>query len=477
MTLPRPLSFVTVSALALSACQTVGPDYVPPDLTAPARFDAATSLVSLDEIDSRWWRTFGDPMLNTLVERALAANLDVVEAEARIDEARALRRQAQGGEGPQLAAEAAGSTQRLSENGAQLANLPPGVRPRLEFEQYQAGFDARWELDLFGRTRREVAAASARVEAAEEARNAVRLSVAAEVARTYAEHRAAQTRIAVAERTAASSARTVELVRLRRGAGEASNVDLRRALADHREDGTVVPRLQAQSAAALYAIDRLVGAEPGSTRRTLAQAPSAELNPPAVIPAGLPSELARRRPDIRQAERELAAATADIGVATADLYPRFSLTGTLGLDSIRPGDFLQAASRFWRIGPSISAPLLDQGRRRAEVDRRRAARETALAAYKGAVVEALSEVETALVRYERERARTAALIAARAELQDAAALIRLRYRSGEAPLTEVLDAERQTARLDDAVAESKAQAIVDWIALHKSLGGGWAACA
>lgn len=456
--------------LAMTGC-IVGPDYRPPELTPPPAFQ---STLAPEAVVDRWWTTFNDPALTALVERAVADNLDLAAARSRIAQARAARVQARSNGQPQLTGEASVLSQRLSENGAQLANLPPDVPPELEYEVYNVDFDASWELDLFGRRRRESEAAVARLQSAEEAARDTIVSIVAEVARNYADFRAAERRIAVADETAQSNRRTAELVRLQVAAGEEAGIALNRADSDVLQAEAAVEPLAADRKAALFAIDILIGAQPGGAEAAIAAvgSPAAALVVPT-IPTGLPADLLRRRPDVRQAERELAAATADIGFSVADLYPRISLTGTLGLESLRIGDLVDSASRYWTAGPALSLPIFDGGRRQAEVRRQRAEADEALAAYRKAVLTAFADVETALVRFQREQDRAARLEAARNELAVTLDLTQRQYEAGIVSLIDVLDVQRQVTGLDDQVAQASARVVTNAVSLEKALGGGW----
>ena len=469
----RPSALLPMAfGLTVAGC-TVGPNYQRPELATPPRFLAAQT--DAGQVIDRWWEAFGDPALIALVSRALNQNLDLAAADARIAQARASSEVTRAGTGPRLDANASVQGQRLSENGAQLNNIPKGLfQPDLEFPVYRASLDASWELDIWGRQRRENEAATARAESALEGRRDAVIRVAGEVARTYADVRAAETRLGIAKATAVSSRRTLALVQQRVRAGEEANLEANRAASELREAEAAIPALEADLRASLFALDLLIGEQPGAAERLIAATPGAARLAAPLVAAGIPSDLLRRRPDIRRAERDLAAETAEVGVAVADLYPRFSLTGSLGLESVRAGDFPKAASTFWQFGPSLLAPLFDGGRRRAEVRRQRAQVDEALANYKQAVLRALSDVETALIRLARERERASQLFASRAELGRNLDLTRQRYQACEADLLEVLDVERRVARLDDLAAQANARVLTNTIALEKALGGGWA---
>ncbi len=466
----RSLLAAAVLPVALAAC-TVGPNYRPPAAAAPAAFREA-GVTAAEPLD-RWWERYGDPTLVALVDRALAANGDVAIAEARIRQARARADEARGGRLPELNAQGSTTLRRLSRNGEQLANIPTNlISPDLDYTVYRAGFDASWELDLFGRNRRQVEAAEARVGSAAEARNDALVRVAGDVARAYADYRAAQRRIAVANDTLAAARQTADLTERLVRAGEEAQSEAERAASTAEESAAALPPLNADAKSALYRLDVLLGAQPGTAEALVAATPVATLAPPP-IPAGLPSDLLRRRPDIRRAERELAAATADVGVATADLYPRFSLTGSLGLEALSLGSLVESASRYGSLVPGFSLPIFDGGRRRAVVRRQQALLDESLATYNQTLVRALSDVETALLRYREDQARAARLRVARDRLARTLELARLRYRAGESGLTDVLDVQRQVSALDDRLAQANAAAITSAISLDKALGGGW----
>lgn len=454
----------------LAAC-TVGPDYHPPAAAAPTMFREST-VVAGEPID-RWWTRYGDPTLVALVDRALAANGDIAVAEARIRQARARMDEARGGQVPSLNAQGSTTLRRLSRNGEQLANIPTDlISPDLDYTVYRGGFDASWELDLFGRNRRTVEAAEARLGSAAEFRNDALVRVVGDVARAYVDYRAAQQRIQIANMTLAAARETAELTTRLVRAGEEAQSEAERVESNVEESAAALPPLNADAKAALYRLDVLLGAQPGTAKTLVSDTPASQLVAPA-IPVGLPSDLLRRRPDVRRAERELAVATADVGVATADLYPRFSLTGTLGLEALSMGSLVESASRYGSLVPGFSLPIFDGGRRKAVVRRQQAILDEALATYNATVIRALSDVETALLRLREDRLRALKLQSARDRLAKTLNLTRLRYGAGEAALTEVLDVQRQVSALDDRLAQAQALVIVDAVSLDKALGGGW----
>ena len=463
--MPRFFPLLLAGA-ALAGC-TVGPDYQRPVVPAGS---AWVEQGTPGAVDLAWWNRFGDAQLSALVARAIADSPDLAEAEARLAEARANRDAVAGTRLPLVTAKGSANENVLSKNG----QLPVGQIPgfQREFRLFDGGFDASWEIDLWGRHVREGQAASAREEAAVFARRDVMLTLIAEVARNYLDLRSAQASAATARATAEADADLARLTRLRFDAGEASLMDAETAEGAARASAAAVPDAEAGAAAAAYRIATLVGSTPedvGAALRTPAPLPAS----PDEILVGVRSELLERRPDVRRAERELAAATADIGVATADLFPRFSLFGSIGQQARNPGDLFSGDSTRLQIGPSISWPIFSGGTIRAQIRGADARGQGAAARYEKAVLGALSDSETAINRFLNARVAAQEAGAALARERAAFALAERRVASGEDDrLTlargrkSLLTAERR----DSDAAARKAQAAV---ALFKSLGGGW----
>lgn len=471
---------IALLATLVAGCTTVGPDYRQPDIAVPESYRESTSeAAAADEDFANWWRSFGDPRLTSLVERALAQNLDIEAATARIREARALETAARAGASPQLAAEGSITRQRISEHAIP---TPPGsgspgsggggfALPGESFTTWRAGFDASWEIDLFGRNRREREAAAARTGAAIWNRHDSEVTVAAEVANAYLRLRTLQARTANAEAELARQQRFEQLVGARARGGLVTGQDLEQQRSERASAAAAIPVLQAQAKAEIHALGVLTGTTPEAVAAELA-APAA--SPTSLsIPAGLPSDLLRRRPDIRAAERELAAATADIGVATADLYPRFTLTAAPALVSTALGSFLEWGSRSFSAGGAIDWPLFDGGRRRANVEVRNARQEQALIAYRKAVLVALQDVEDALSRTDGDRGQLARLEEALGTATRAEEIAGTRYRGGLVTYSDVLLAQARRIALEDQVVESRGALARDTVALVKALGGGW----
>jgi NodT family efflux transporter outer membrane factor (OMF) lipoprotein len=457
--------FLSVAMLATAGC-TVGPDYaqrapkVGPEWVEPA--DAGP-------VDLSWWESFGDATLANLVKKAVAANLDIAEAQARLAEARANRDAAAGRQLPDARAVGSATENQVSENGQlPVANIPGFDR---RYSLFDLGFDASWEIDLWGRNRRSLEAAQARAAAAAESARAVRLRVIAEVVRNYIDLRAAQARLQVAEQNGRVLGEIGRVAQLRFAAGEANRLEATRAATDAAAAAGVIPALRAEERAAAYNLALLTGEAPEMALGLLARA---ELpSPPPAIAAGLRSELLARRPDVRQAERELAAATADIGVATADLVPRFSLLGSLGQQARDAGDLLSGSSTRFSIGPSFSWPIFSGGRIRAQIRGADARAQAAAIRYDKAVLEALRDSETAINRFAMARQSRGQAEAAEQAARETLGLARRRFQAGEDNRLDALRAEAAYEAAARQLADARALELAAAAALYKALGGGW----
>jgi len=459
-----------VALLSLAGC-TVGPDYVQPEVHMPAGWNATADggAVAGSPIVADWWTTLGDAQLVDLIRRAADRNQDVRIAAARVREARAGRRIAGADALPSVDAATGYQGYRLSEDGPFARSAPPGASR--EGELYLAGFDASWEIDVFGAVRRSVEAADADLAAAADRRRDVLVSVLAEVARNYAELRGAQRRLEIARHNLDVQRSTLELTRSVRAAGRATDIEVLRAEAFVTDTEAIVPALEFEIARATHRLGVLLGESPGALRNDLGAA--AIPAPPPRVPLGLPSQLLERRPDIRAAERELAAATARVGAATADLFPRFFLTGIAGFQGRSGGSLFDEESAFWTLGPSLHWPLFQGGRIRANIAAQSARAEAAGLRYEQAVLRALEETETALVGFGREQDRRDKLEHSLASLRQAVDLARERYRAGLESFEAVLDTERSMLATEERLAQSATLVTVHLIALYKALGGGW----
>jgi NodT family efflux transporter outer membrane factor (OMF) lipoprotein len=459
--------FHAVVAAALVGCVTVGPDYVAPDPAAPSMWQAepaAGMSATAEEPDelAHWWATLDDPVLTRLVDQAVAGNLDLKQARARLREARARRSQVRADRFPGVDANASVNRVQSSEE------TGPGVTTTL----YSAGFDASWELDVFGGTRRAVEAATASEQASEEDLRDVLVSLLSEVALNYVELRTGQTGLAIAEQNRDAQQETYDIVRWRFEAGLGTELDVEQARYNLEQTKAQIPRLQAAISEAQNRLAVLLGRMPGAL--------NSELAPPMPIPVaspsvavGVPADMLRRRPDVRRAERRLAAQTAQIGVATAARYPRFSLLGTIGLESLSSANLFTAGARTSSLGASALWTMFDFGRLREEVNVQSALQEQALLAYESTVRTAVEDTENALVGFAKEQTRRSHLKAATEAAERAATLARERYESGLLDFQTVLDAQRSLLTLQDQLAISDGLVTSNLIQLYKALGGGW----
>jgi NodT family efflux transporter outer membrane factor (OMF) lipoprotein len=469
----KKLSATVLSAglLALAAGCTVGPDYVPPKADAPAGWteDTAPGLIgtgpeAAKQLD-QWWTGFKDPTLDRLVEMAIADNLDLKIAEQRLVEARAERASAAAGFLPTLGASASAERQRYST----ALKFPPfgGIA-----NTFQAGFDASWEIDVFGKTRRAVEAADATVDATVENRRDVLVSLLAELGRDYATLRSAQARLDIARRNIKADQDGLDLTREKFTGGLGNELDVAQAQAQLQTLNAAVPQLQATVATQAHAIAVLLGKEPGALEAELSTAAALPTAPP-ILPAAVPSDVVRNRPDIRAAERQIAGANAQIGVAIAQMFPSFSISPSFGIAGGAFNNILKDGALQWGAPASISVPIFEGGRLEAGVAQARAVTEEHRLTYRKTVLGAFQEVEDALVGYTTEQRRHSALTAAveadRIAVQRATAL----YRSGLGSFLNVLDGERSLYSGEDSVAQSDLTLTQQTIALYKALGAGW----
>lgn len=462
----------------LAAGCSVGPDYRRPETAAPAVWQEAqqggidTQAAELAE----WWKEFKDPVLDGLVERAVKNNLDLRIAEARVREERASLAATSAGLWPTLDVSGSYSRNRASQNAVgsptQGAVVAPIGGRQLEQNFFKTGFDSRWEIDVFGGTRRQIEAGEAILQASIEERRGVLVTLLGDVARNYIDLRGLQRRLAVAQENLRAQQDTLGLTKVRFDAGLASDFEVAQSEGEVNTTAAQIPALQSALKQAAYRLDVLLGTQPGTSWDELAKtAPIPALPPQAHV--GLPADLLRRRPDIRSAERQLAAATAQVGAATADLYPRFSLLGNIGLQSVSASDWFSAQSRFWSIGPTISWPVFDAGRIRATIEIRNAQQEQALGQYEKSVLTAFEDVENALVNYGNEQTRYRSLLEAAAANRRALQMANDLYIQGLVPFLNVLDAQRTLYATESDLAQSEANMASNLVALYKALGGGW----
>jgi NodT family efflux transporter outer membrane factor (OMF) lipoprotein len=470
----RPSILVAV-LLGTAGC-VVGPNYRRPDVVTPPSWGelaptappAGRSDALVDGTPTAWWTTFDDGLLTSLVQRTVEQNLTLQQAEARVRQTRASRRIVAGELWPHVEASGAYTRERTSTNVASAAGAGK------TFNLFQAGFDANWEVDVFGGIRRSVEAADASVEAAEEDRNAVLVSLLGEVGLEYVTYRSLQQRIALANQNLAAQEETLGLTRRLFNAGLAPELDVQRAAAQAATTASTIPLLEQQAAQTMHALSVLIGQPPMTLREELA-AVGPIPKPPAQVAVGLPSELLLRRPDVARSERQLASQTAEIGVARRDLFPRFFITGAASLQSVRASDFFDWESRALSIGPSVSWPIFEGGRIRANIELQTAAQQELLAAYKGVVLQAFQDVEDALVAFSNEQATRARLEDAVRANARAADLARRLYAQGLTDFLTVLVAEESVFTSQDTLAQTERDVALELVALYKAVGGGWEA--
>ncbi|HSZ54943.1 MAG TPA: efflux transporter outer membrane subunit [Tepidisphaeraceae bacterium] len=496
-------------AISLVGC-TVGPNYKPPkfdpgksfsELPSPATTQPSVTNAKAVEI-TEWWATFHDPELTALIQRAAASNLDLRQAESRVRQARWSRVIAGSGLYPEVNSGAGYFGARGSSN-VKFNLLPPGTKagkqapqsgqnssgstgtstfqlsplgggglPGVETNIYQAGFDASWEIDVFGGIRRSVEAANGDLEASVEDRRSVYVTLLSEVARNYVELRQYQKQIQIAQENLNSQKQVLALTQDRFNAGVTTQLDVSRAAAQVATTAAEIPTLDALAHQSIHRLSVLMGQNPSALDEELMKV-RAIPGPPEVVPVGLPTDLLRRRPDIRRAERQLAAATARVGVATADLYPKFTLIGTFGFDASKFSHIGDWNSRYWSIGPAISWPIFTAGRIRANIQVFNESQGQALTTYEQTVLQALEDVEDALVAYSREQTRRQSLADAVAANHQSVDLATQQYRQGVVDFLTVLEAERSLYGAQDSLAQSDAQIASDLVALYKAMGGGW----
>lgn len=459
---------ITVLATALLSACAVGPDFVKPDVATASVFarapEASTAPVSAD---APFWEAFGDPVLSSLVDDALRANHDLRIALARRDQADALLRGARFHRLPTITADAQGSEARASAD-----QLPGVAREDRTARSYEAGIVASWELDLFGRIRRSVEAGTANADASAADLRAAQVAITGDVASTYIELRGLQERLRVARANRDNQQRTLDLVQARLDAGSASDFDATRARAQRETTAARIPALEAAEAVAMHRIAVLTGRTPDALIATLSTpAPLPAL--PARIDAGTPADVLRNRPDVAAAEARLHAATARIGVATADLFPRITLGGLIGSQAGAASALFERDSETRLVALGIDWSFLDVGRVRARIAEADASGDAALAQYQQSVLRALQDTEDALVRLDRVREEDAYLQRAAQDSTRAADLARLRYQAGATGLFEMLDVERGQLQAEDAFADVRARGALNAIALYKALAGGW----
>lgn len=485
-----------VIALSLLGGCTVGPDFKRPAWTSPASWFSGSkeavkpppSIPVAEPVDPEWWRLLGDPQLTQLEKRVAEQNLDVKTAGIRLAESRAQLGVARASQFPSLNANASYTREQASSNGffsvapgatgtsanGAFGNTAGGIQTKglAPFDIWQGGFDASWEVDLWGRVRRAVESATATTEAAEEARRAALLSSLAEVARDYVQLRGVQEQLRIAHENVRTAQQSLNLTQQRAAGGVTTDLDVANASAQLRTTLAQIPTQEQQEAELINALSLLLGQPPNALRQELATAKPVPPVPPRV-PVGVPSELARRRPDVRQAEAQLHAATADVGVAVANFYPSLQLNGSFGLQSLQLNHAFDLASKQYAVGPGLTIPIFQGGQLRSTLQLRQAQQQEAAIAYQKTVLQAWHDVDNALTAYKAEQTRRDELIQAVAENRRALALAQSRYQQGVADFLTVLDAQRSLLATQQQLASSTATVSSNLVALYKALGGGW----
>ena len=463
----------------------VGPDFHKPDRKMPADWIGATpttapttkgSITNAKPVDvSRWWENFDDPELNVLIKRAIESNLDLKLATSRVLQARAQRGVVSSAFWPTASVNAsyarqgsAGKSQRIVNSGGVVTTVTSASSSDL----FQEGLDATWELDVFGGIRRSIEVANANIRFAVEDRRDILVTLTSEVALNYMTLRSTQRQLVIARENVADQEKSADVTHRRQRGGFISGLDAANADAQVAATKSQIPVFEQQEQQTIYDIALLLGAEPAALLKELATDAPIPPTPPEV-PIGLPSELLKRRPDVRRAEAQWHAANANIGVATADLFPKFAITGSVGLSGPNGGSLFNWNNGFWQIGPQLSYEIFDAGRIRANIAVQNEITNQAAIAYEQTVLTALRDVESALVAYAREQQHRALLSEAVAANQKAVDLSTTLYTQGQTDFLNVLTAQRSLYASQDALVQSDRTIATNLVALYKALGGGW----
>jgi len=461
--------FITLlsAVFMLSGCMTLGPDYSPPEMHTPEAWQkeiagVTTHSQSEVEILAKWWTTFNDPLLSDLMERAVAGNLNLKQALNNVRQARIQRGITDADRFPSVnSSGSAGRTYSKDMSGDFTGT-----------NSFRLGLDASWEADLFGRVKRSIESADANLEATEESYRDILVSLLSEVALNYIEVRSYQAQLLVAESNLKSQEETYNITKWRYQAGLTTELDVENASKNLEQTRSQIPSLKNSLEQAKNRIAVLLGSEPGALDSELDEYKPVPV-PPNEIAPGIPADLLRRRPDLRKAERELAAQTAKIGVAEAERYPKISLSGDIGLSALALGDLFSSDSLSTGVNSGISWPVYDAGRIMKNIEIQYAAQEQKLIAYRAALLIALEDVENAMTSYTYDLARRESLLKASESAEQAAETSRAQYSSGLIDFQSVLEAESTLLTFQNNVVQSDVQIIKDLIGLYKALGGGW----
>ncbi len=460
-----------IAALILSGCITVGPDYILPETKMPAKWHnelkgGITAEAKDPQMLAKWWTTLNDPVLSGFIERAVVNNPDIKKVRAKIREQRARRNISRSGLFPAVDSSGSFTRRKGSED----------TGGGKETDSYSAGFDAGWELNLFGGTRRLVEASTAELQASREDLRDVLVSLLAEVALNYTDVRSFQSRIEVAERNLKIQDETYQLAQLRYESGLANEFAVYQAKYNLENTRSNIPNLRAALEEAMNRLAVLIGDNPGAIHAELKEQKPVPVSRPDLA-VGIPADVLRQRPDIRRAERQLAAQTARVGVATAEMYPKINLTGSIGFESLSLDNLISAGSRAYSLGPRITWPIFKAGSIRSNIEVQSALQEQYLIQYETAVLRALAEVENTLVAYMEEQNRRESLSNAKRAAVQAAAFAQDLYKAGLTDFTSVLDAQRSLLSFEDQLIQSEGKIISGLIRLYKALGGGWTSLA
>ncbi len=479
------------ACIAIAGCDVVGPNYTAPEASLPKGLNlpvptAKRSVAVAEQVDPMWWKIFGDPQLTALEQRLSESNLDLRVAATRLAQARAqlgfvstaglptsqVKGSYTNSNGSALGPSALPVHSSASAPGAGQSHVLPNSDLFLPHDVFQYGFDVGWEVDLWGRVARLIESSTAQVQASEYARHEIEVTASAELARDYVMLRGIQLKLKIARDSLAAANKSLALTRDRAAGGVTTDLDVANAAATVETIAASLPAFEARRDELANAIAFLLGAQPRALEAELA-APRAVPPVPPRVPVGIPSELALRRPDIRRAEAQLHAATADIGVATADFYPRVVLAGSGAMQALQFHDLFNSLAATYSFGPSISLPIFDGGRVKRTVELREAQQKEAAVVWQRTVLVALHDVDNALTSYDAEQRRHDRLEAAAAANRRALALARSRYEQGVADFLQVLVAERALLAAEQDLADSQTTISTNLVQLYKALGGGW----
>lgn len=465
----KPIKIIVVlcGIFAISGC-TVGPDYHRQDANVPSSWIGRTEPIKNSPDYSElvcWWTEFNDPNLTSLIERAINTNLDLLAAQVRIQQVRAVRGIAAGELWPQANASGSYTRGRIPIQGNPDVDVPTR-------DLFHTGLDAAWELDFFGGNSRSVEAADADIKVAVEAHRDVLVTLVSEVAINYIELRGFQQEIVIAQNNLNAQQQTAELTHKKFQGGLVGTLDVANADAQVATTASVIPRLEAAAQQSMYNLSILLGLEPAALLKELSPTDSIPFAPPQV-PMGIPSELLRRRPDIRGAEAAIHSATARIGVATADLYPKFSLTGSVNFQNDQLHGLISSGNRFWTAGPAVDWQIFSAGRVRSNIELQKALKQESMLVYQKTVITALKDVENALIAYAKEHERNKSLTEAVAHNRKAVDSATQLYERGLTDFLNVLVAQRSLFASEEALVQSTRNLSTDLVALYKALGGGW----